>query len=186
MRWMNLRQQYVGMWQKGVQVLQSARACFLSPCLARWCPGLEISIFFKWFVLESQAASLFRAAWPRNSLLEHKSRGRAAFLPQQPLRRRVCAGPETRTRESLLRQRRQLWRRVAKQRKPFQGTGFTTGTTEAQKAPLSHDVTYNWHRPCGAGKIHERRQARFWRGPCVRSNNGALPEVEQRAQPSKR
>ncbi|CAG04444.1 unnamed protein product, partial [Tetraodon nigroviridis] len=47
-------------------------------------------------------------AWPRNSLLEHKPGGRAAFLPQQSSHGRVCAGPETRPRPRLLRQRRQL------------------------------------------------------------------------------
>lgn len=30
MRWMNLRQQYVGLWQNGVQVLQKTRASFIS------------------------------------------------------------------------------------------------------------------------------------------------------------
>lgn len=37
MRWMNLRQQYVGMWQDGVQVLQKTRASFI-PLLSQITP----------------------------------------------------------------------------------------------------------------------------------------------------
>lgn len=39
-------------------------------------------------------------------------------------------------------------------------------------------------RPRHTGKIHQCGRACFWRRPCVRSNNGTVPEFKQRPQPS--